>query len=65
MSKTDDFFAGFDPPALVIPRTVEVRADDLRRWESWFQIQAVAHTGELSAKARSIRDDMQRYLTAK
>lgn len=34
----------------------------MQRAQSWFDIQGVACAGELSAKAKSIRDDMRRWL---
>lgn len=44
--------------------SVSVPRSELTRWYSWFGIQAVARSGELSAKAKAIATAMQRALSA-
>lgn len=53
-------------PACTSPPTdgVVVPREELRRWESWFQIQAIAYNGDMGAKAKAIWLAMQRALSA-
>lgn len=47
-----------------VGESVSVPRSELTRWYSWFGIQAVARSGELSAKAKAIATAMQRALSA-